>query len=80
MHETDPDETVRGENAAHDVFGAGGAAGAEEGGDEKRERFSDQSQAPTPDVMGEPGKVTPDVMGTDQPRADKALGDRRERD
>jgi hypothetical protein len=62
MHETDPDEPIRGAEA-DEAMGT-------------RERASDQGAAPAPDVMGEPGAVTPDVMGTRQPRSDKALGDR----
>ncbi|MBS2963366.1 hypothetical protein KGA66_09940 [Actinocrinis puniceicyclus] len=76
MHESDPDETVRDEGAPHDAFGPGDPTDA----DETRERLSDQGEAPIPDVMGEPGAVTPNVMGTKQPRADKALGDSREED
>lgn len=36
---------------------------------------TDRPQAPVTDVMGEPGRETADVMGTRQPRADKAFGD-----
>lgn len=41
---------------------------------------SDQSNAPIPDVMGEPVQPAPDVMGAPVPETDETLGDRNEAD
>ncbi|HEU5429848.1 MAG TPA: hypothetical protein VFU74_23410 [Actinocrinis sp.] len=45
-----------------------------------RHQASDQSDAPIPDVMGEPVQPTSDVMGAPVPQADATLGDRNEAD
>lgn len=48
--------------------------------DRQPHQASDQSGAPIPDVMGDRGDATPDVMGAPVPETDETLGDRREGD
>ena len=44
-----------------------------------RDVMGEPHTPPVADVMGETEETAPDVMGTRGPRADKALGDDRER-
>lgn len=44
-----------------------------------RDVLGEPQEPAVADVMGETEQVGPDAMGTRQPRADKALGDDRER-
>src|SRR5947209_20199735 len=46
----------------------------------RHRQASDQSDAPIPDVMGEPAQPAPDVMGAQVPETDETLGDRNEAD
>ncbi len=45
----------------------------------RHRQASDQSDAPIPDVMGEPVQPAPDVMGAPVPETDETLGDRNDR-